>query len=75
MRYNIVCAILVAALAVVASSGTGARVFVEHVERIALPDGWIQNERLAPSENVELLIAVRLTNTAELERQYAKPPR
>lgn len=56
-------------LAAAATAGSG-RVFVEHQEPLRLPEGWIKGERLAAEETVELLIAVRLTNTDELEAKF-----
>jgi hypothetical protein len=65
----VLLAVLASCLLAAAATGSG-RVFVEHTEPLRLPEGWIKGERLAAEEIVELLIAVRLTNTAELERRY-----
>ena len=65
----VLLAVLATCLLAAAATGSG-RVFVEHTEPLRLPEGWIKGERLAAEEIVELLIAVRLTNTAELERRY-----
>jgi hypothetical protein len=59
-----------ALLAVACVAAAGPRVFVEHTAPLSLPQGWFEGDRLAADETVELLVAVRLTNTAELERRY-----